>query len=139
MNYNHHDKTKKDEKKEEEFEAKEVWRYSTQNYTDSEIMSTLNISRSEERPIIIQWLNDLKRDTIDDGGNVESQIRSGRSARSDRNNDSTSSSSTTTTAVDHKAFKCFYCDEYFYSNDERRNHRGQYHPDKPLDYPNRGF
>jgi hypothetical protein len=39
-------KTEK-QKKEEEFEAKEVWRYATQNYTDSEIMSALNISRSK--------------------------------------------------------------------------------------------
>ena len=34
-----------------------------------------------------------------------------------------------------KKFKCFYCEECFSSNDERRYHRQQYHPDKKLDYP----
>ena len=37
--------------------------------------------------------------------------------------------------VDRKMFKCYYCDERFSSNDNRRNHRQQYHPDKKLDYP----
>ena len=34
-----------------------------------------------------------------------------------------------------RKFKCFYCEECFSSNDERRYHRQQYHPDKKLDYP----
>jgi hypothetical protein len=33
------------------------------------------------------------------------------------------------------SFKCFYCDESFDSKIERINHKQQYHPDKPLDYP----
>lgn len=33
------------------------------------------------------------------------------------------------------SFKCFYCDDILSSNYERRNHKQQYHPDKPLDYP----
>ena len=46
-------------------------------------------------------------------------------------------SDTTTTKASTKAdsFKCYYCDERFSSNDHRRNHRQQYHPDKKLDYP----
>jgi hypothetical protein len=32
-------------------------------------------------------------------------------------------------------FKCFYCYDILASNDDRRNHRQQYHPDKRLDYP----
>jgi hypothetical protein len=33
------------------------------------------------------------------------------------------------------SFQCFYCDESFSDNNERRNHRQQFHSDKPLDYP----
>jgi hypothetical protein len=42
-----HDSKKTEKQKKEEEDAKEVWRYAIQNYTDSEIMSTLNISRSK--------------------------------------------------------------------------------------------
>ena len=54
----------------------------------------------------------------------------------------TSHSNPTTTTTEPESsnkkadsFKCYYCDERFSSNDYRRNHRQQYHPDKKLDYP----
>jgi hypothetical protein len=33
------------------------------------------------------------------------------------------------------SFKCFYCDDRFSDNNERRDHKQQYHPDKRLDHP----
>jgi MCM AAA-lid domain len=106
------------------------------------LLNHSSIKQIQQHPMVIQWLdgsNDLhdlhdpKRDIIDDNYNMQSQIRSPRSPRSQEGD---------TTESGDKQFKCYYCNEEFSTDLERIKHIDIEHPDKlhhptPEDFENR--